>query len=66
MKKMQYGIHDDVSKAPRSAESNPSDVHFTAKEVEFAGYRLVHDWHNNPVDDTRDFLIRVKGSLLGC
>ncbi len=24
---------------------SPSDVHFTATKVEFAGYRLVHDWY---------------------
>ena len=76
MKKMQHGLHDNVSKAPRTAESSPSHVHFTAAEVDFAGYRLVHDWHNNPVDATRDFLIRANRfleedmsifeSLLGC
>jgi hypothetical protein len=60
MKKMQRGLHDDVSKAPRTSESSPSDVHFTATEVEFAGYRLVHDWNNNPIDAPRDFLIRAN------
>jgi hypothetical protein len=65
LKKMQHGLHDDVSKAPRTAESSPSHVHFTATEVEFARYRLVHDfkiWANRLLEEA----LSIFESLVGC